>query len=243
VTDPPAPLDPPVAPGVPPAAGPGAGGPAIDVSGLSFRYASDAAWVLRDLELHVPGGGRIAITGRSGCGKSTLLALLLRFWDYESGSIRVGHRELRDMAQERVRELFSVVPQEVHLFHATIRDNLAVADAEATTEDMLAACALAQLDGLLARLPDGLDTVVGEDGVLLSGGERRRLAIARASLKDAPIVLLDEVTADLDPGTESALWASLDPWLAGRTVILVSHRPIHAVRVDAILELGAADPS
>ncbi len=209
------------------------------VEGLTFRYEETEPWVLRELDLTVGAGERVALVGPSGCGKSTLASLLLRFWDYETGSIRIGGTELHELEQEDARALLSVVPQDVHLFNATIEDNLQVADAHATREDLDRACAIARLDAFIASLPDGYDTVVGEDGLLLSGGERRRLAIARAVLKDTPVVILDEVTADLDSTTEAALWSTLGPWLDGRTVLVISHRPTIGAYVDRVVELGA----
>jgi ABC-type multidrug transport system fused ATPase/permease subunit len=211
--------------------------PAIDIRGLSFRYAPDEPWVLRDVDLHIGAGERVALVGPSGCGKSTLLALLLRFWDYEQGSLCVADLELREMGQDVVRAGLAVVPQDVHLFDATIRDNLAVADGNATEAEMEAACRIAQLHDVIVALPARYDTVVGENGVRLSGGERRRLAIARAILKGAPIVVLDEATADLDATTQGALWTALDPWLAGRTVLVMAHEPPSGARVDRVVEL------
>jgi ABC-type transport system involved in cytochrome bd biosynthesis fused ATPase/permease subunit len=228
--------DPPVVDPAPAAEVPA--GHELEVRGLSFRYAETEPWVLRDLDLRVGEGERVALAGPSGCGKSTLISLLLRFWDYEIGTVRLGGTELRELTQDAAREQLSVVPQDVHLFNATIEDNLLVADAHATRDDLDRACAIAQLDGFLASLPDGYDTVVGEDGLLLSGGERRRLAIARAVLKDAPVMILDEATADLDTSTEAALWSALDPWLEGRTVLVISHRPTVATRVDRVVEMG-----
>ncbi len=211
--------------------------PAIDIRGLSFRYAPDEPWVLRDVDLHIGAGERVALVGPSGCGKSTLLALLLRFWDYEEGSIGVAGHELREMGQDVVRAGLAVVPQDVHLFDATIRDNLAVADGDASQAEMEAACRIAQLHDTIAALPAGYETVVGENGVRLSGGERRRLAIARAILKGAPVVVLDEVTADLDATTQASLWTALDPWLAGRTVLVMAHEPPNGARVGRVVEL------
>jgi ATP-binding cassette subfamily C protein CydC len=211
--------------------------PALQLQGLSFRYGDREPWVLRDLDLRVDPGERVALVGPSGCGKSTLVSLLVRFWDYEVGSVRVDGVELRDLAQEAARELFSVVPQDVHLFDATIRDNLAVADGTADLEAMEAACRMAQLHEVIAGLPAGYETLLGENGVRLSGGERRRLAIARAILRDAPVAILDEVTADLDTATASRLWQSLDPWLAGRSVLLIAHEPTTLAGTDRIVTL------
>jgi ATP-binding cassette subfamily C protein CydC len=209
----------------------------IDIAGLSFRFAESEPWVLRDLDLRVAAGERVAIVGPSGCGKSTLVSLLLRFWDYDAGRISIGGRELHEFDQEAARALLSVVPQDVHLFNATIEDNLLVADAHAVHATLDRACRIAQLDAFMATLPDGYDTVVGENGLLLSGGERRRLAIARAVLKDAPVVILDEATADLDSTTEAALWSALDPWLEGKTVLVISHRPTVSAHVDRVVKL------
>jgi ATP-binding cassette, subfamily C, bacterial CydC len=226
----PAALDP-----VVPAAAPATYG--IDIRGLSFRYHEAEPWVLQDVGLQVAQGERVAIVGPSGCGKSTLVSLLLRFWDYELGAVRVGGRELRELRADDARAMFSVVPQDVHLFNASIEDNLAVAAPAADGEAMVHACRIAQLHDFIASLPRGYDTIVGEDGLLLSGGERRRLAIARAVLRDAPIVILDEVTADLDSNTEAALWPALAPWLAGRTVLVISHRPTVRAHVDRTVRL------
>jgi thiol reductant ABC exporter CydC subunit len=227
------PVSDPESPAEPPA------GHDLAVDGLSFRFAETEPWVLQGFDLHVETGERVALVGPSGCGKSTLVSLLLRFWDYETGTIQVGGFELHELRQADARAMLSVVPQDAHLFNATIEDNLLVANAYATREDLDRACAVAQLDGFIASLPEGYDTVVGEDGLLLSGGERRRLAIARAVLKDAPVVILDEATADLDTTTEAALWSALDAWLVGKTVLVISHRPNVGAHVDRVIDMGA----
>lgn len=210
----------------------------LELRGVSFRYDHSEPWVLRDLDLRVGVGERVALVGPSGCGKSTVLSLLSRFWDYEVGSVTIGGRELHELDQDDVRAMLSAVPQDVHLFNATIEDNLALADAEVDQASVERACRLAQLTDLIDGLPDGYDTVIGEDGLLLSGGERRRLAIARAILKDAPIVIFDEVTADLDSTTETALWTDLGPWLDDKTVLVISHRPTIGAHVDRVVDLG-----
>ncbi len=219
--------------------------PGLEIQGLGFRYATAERWVLHDMDLTIAPGERVALLGPSGCGKSTLLALLLRFWDYEAGSLRMAGQELRDMEQDAVRAMLSVVPQDVHLFAATVRDNLAVADGAAGQAEMEAACRVAQLHDVIAALPAGYDTLLGENGVRLSGGERRRLAIARAVLKAAPVVVLDEATADLDATTEAALWSALDDWLTGRTVLVLGHEVPALARVDRVVALPGSteDPA
>ena len=226
------PADPPV-----PAAPPAEHG--IEVRGLRFRYGDADPLVLDGLDLAIPDGGSLAIVGPSGSGKSTLVNLLLRFWDYDDGEIRIGGRDLHDYRVEDVRRMLGVVSQQVHLFNATIRDNLAVADPHATDAEMEAACRMAQLHETILALPAGYETRVGEDGIRLSGGERQRLAIARAILKDAPILVLDEATANLDVLTERRLLDSLAPFMAGRTTVVISHRASVADRVDGIVALDA----
>ena len=212
--------------------------PGIEIRGLRFRYGPDEPHVIDGLDLSIAPGTSFAIVGPSGSGKSTIVNLLLRFWEYDEGEIRIGGREIRGDRAEDIRRLLSVVPQDVHLFDATIRDNLAVADADVTDERIEEACRLAQVHAFIETLPQGYETRVGENGVLLSGGERQRLAIARAIIKDAPILILDEATANLDVETEAALLDSLAPFMVGRTTIVISHRMSVAARTDRQLVLG-----
>jgi ATP-binding cassette subfamily C protein CydC len=162
----------------------------------------------------------------------------LRFWDFEGGTIRIDGRDIRQMAADAVRSLLAVVPQHTHLFNATIRDNLYLANPDAGDDDLVAACQQAQLHDFIQSLPQGYDTVVGENGLLLSGGERQRLAIARAVLKDAPILILDEATSQLDAVTEQQLLQSLAGFMAARTTLLISHRQAGLAHFDRI-DLGA----
>jgi ATP-binding cassette subfamily C protein CydC len=209
----------------------------ISVSNLSFQYGASETLALDSISFHLPEGSCTAIVGPSGSGKSTIVNLLLKFWDVQSGSIAIGGIDLRDLRSDDARDLCSVVPQDIYLFNSTIRDNLLVANADASDEQISAASRTALLDGFIDSLPSGLDTVIGENGLLLSGGERQKLAIARAVLKDAPIVVLDEPSANLDAITERRLFESLRPFLAQRTTLIVSHRRIAAEIADNVIRL------
>ncbi|MEZ4517945.1 MAG: ABC transporter ATP-binding protein [Chloroflexota bacterium] len=206
----------------------------LQTDGLRFAYVPGDPPVLEDLSLDVPQGGRLALVGPSGSGKTTLVNLLLRFWDYDAGSIRLGDVELNTLAGEDARRAMGVVSQQTYLFNSTIRDNLLLARGGATDEELLAACEDAQLGDFMRVLPLGLDTRVGENGLQLSGGERQRLAIARALLKDAPVLVLDEATANLDPVTETAVWSALDRLMIGRTVLVITHQAEGLRHVDEI---------
>jgi ABC-type multidrug transport system fused ATPase/permease subunit len=212
--------------------------PGIRVRGLRFRYGPGEPLALDGLDLDLPAGGSLALVGPSGSGKSTLVSLLLRFREYEEGTIHLDGTELRALAGDDVRGLISLVPQRIDLFDATIRDNLSLADPELSDERMRWACRVACIDDVIESLADGYDTRIGEDGVRLSGGERQRLAIARAIVRDAPIVILDEATADLDEDTERRVLDALTPVVAGRTTLFVTHRPSVAARADRVLELS-----
>lgn len=209
----------------------------IVVTDLSFRYSPQAADVLRDISFTVPAGGRIAIVGPSGAGKSTVVSLLLRFWDYDRGSICLGGRELKTYPPAVLRDMIGVVPQRPYLFNASIEDNIRLAKPDAAREEIAAAVRQAAFDGLVDVLPDGLATMVGQNGRTLSGGQRQRVAIARVFLKAAPILLLDEPTAGLDAATEREVLAALDKFMAGRTTILITHRLIGLENMDEILVL------
>ncbi|HSD82324.1 MAG TPA: ATP-binding cassette domain-containing protein, partial [Anaerolineae bacterium] len=192
---------------------------------------------LDGVSFSIPAGSRVAIVGSSGSGKSTIVNLLLRFWDYREGQITLGGHALHDYRADDVRALIGVVPQNVHLFNATIRANLMLANPSATEEQIKEACRQAQLHDFIESLPLRYDTLIGENGLLLSGGERQRLAIARAILKDSPILILDEATANLDAITERQLFKSLEPFMADRTVIIISHHRAALEHVDQVSEL------
>jgi len=213
--------------------------PALAVSHLSFRYGPEEPPALEDVSFTLPPGGRIAIVGPSGAGKSTLVNLLMRFWDFDQGRILLEDRDIRACSGDDVRARFSVVSQTTHIFNATLRENVLLADPKANEEALWDALAQAQLADFVHSLPQGLDTWAGEMGVRLSGGERQRLAIARALLKNAPILLLDEPTANLDAVTERALWRDLAPLMARRSVLLITHRLVGMAQMDEIYVLRA----
>ncbi|GAA4660844.1 ABC transporter ATP-binding protein [Gordonia humi] len=185
--------------------------------------------IIDDLSLTVPDGHRLALVGPSGAGKSTILKLLARFSDVDGGAVHIGGTDLRDIDPVTLMAQFSIVFQDVYLFDGTIEQNIHLARPDATHAEVRAAATAAQLDDVIERLPDGWSTVVGEGGAFLSGGERQRVSIARALLKNAPVVLLDEVTSALDPLSDAAVHHGIDRLCNGRTVVMAAHR-VHSVR-------------
>lgn len=198
----------------------------IEFRSVHFAYATDDAPALDDVSFHLPERGCLIVSGASGAGKSTLVNLLARFWDAQAGAVCIGGSDVRACRADDVRACLGVAAQQTYLFNGTLRDNLLVAQGDATDAEILDACRVAQLDEFIAALPDGLDTRVGENGMKLSGGERQRVAIARVLLKNAPLLLLDEVTANLDARTEQELWRALEPFIQARTTLIISHRPL-----------------
>jgi ATP-binding cassette subfamily C protein CydC len=210
---------------------------ALQVDQVSFAYRAEEGLVLDQISLDVAAGSWVAVVGPSGSGKSTLAHLILRFWDPTSGEIRIGGHNIRDYALDDLRSMVGVVAQDTHIFADTLRHNLLLARPDAAEGEIAQALERAQLAEFVDGLPRGLDTWVGEQGLRLSGGERQRLAMARTLLKDAPILLLDEPTANLDPLTEQALLAAIHELMRGRTVLTISHRLIGMERMDEILVL------
>ena len=198
----------------------------LNVSGMGPHVAESGAvaWALRGVNLDVPAGHRIAIVGPSGAGKSSLIAALLRFYPIQKGQIRLGDRSVDAYAGDTVRDLIAVVEQRTHIFNGTLLDNLLVARPDATMTQIHEAISAAQLETVLNGLPEGLNTWLGEGGVLLSGGQARRVAIARALLADRPILVLDEPTEGLDATTAQSLLRALAHLMEGRSVILITHR-------------------
>lgn len=193
--------------------------------------------ILHDVSAVVEAGQLVALVGPSGAGKSTLASLVMRLYDVTSGSVRVDGHDVRDLTQESLRAAVGVVPQDPHLFHTTVGENLRYARPGATDAEVRAACRAAQVLEVVERLPNGFDTVVGERGYRLSGGEKQRLAIARMLLKDPRIVILDEATSHLDSENEALVQAALHTALQGRTSLVIAHRLSTITGADRILVL------
>ncbi|MGW7456541.1 ABC transporter ATP-binding protein [Streptomyces sp. NPDC054797] len=207
----------------------------LELETVTFRHGDRT--VFDNASLTVPQGQRLAVVGPSGAGKSTLLQLLGRFYDVDAGAVRVGGVDVRAIDTETLMAQIAIVFQDVYLFDGTIEENIRLGRPDATDTEVRAAATAARLDEVIERLPDGWNANVGEGGALLSGGERQRVSIARALLKDAPIVLLDEVTSALDPVNEAAVHEGIERLMAGRTVVMVAHRMRTVQRADRVVFL------
>jgi thiol reductant ABC exporter CydC subunit len=196
----------------------------IELRNVAFRYGPGDPLVLDELSLSIPAGSHVALTGASGCGKSTVVSLLAGFRRAQAGTIRLCGNDAGTYQGEDLRALIGVVPQQIYLFNGTIRDNLLLAKGDATDAEISEACAIAQIDSFVRSLPEGYDTLVGENGMKLSGGERQRVAIARVILKAAPLLILDEATSHLDAGTERKVLSALEGFMHGRTTLIIAHR-------------------
>lgn len=201
----------------------------------AVEFGRDGQGVLHDVTLEAPEGSVTALVGPSGAGKSTVLRLIMRFHDVDGGSVRVGGTDVRRIGTERLVSMISAVFQDTYLFQGTIEENVRIGRPGADDRALRRAASAARLDEMLGRLPDGWETQVGEGGFALSGGERQRVSIARALLKDAPIVLLDEATSALDAENEAAVRAGMEALMAGRTVIVVAHRMETVAAADRIV--------
>lgn len=198
---------------------------------------STRLWALQDLSFEIEPGELVALVGPSGAGKTTVTYLLPRLYDPTDGRIRLDDHDLRDVTLESLAEQIGVVTQETYLFHDTIRANLLYAKPDATDAELEAACRAANIHDMIARLPDGYDTLVGERGYRLSGGEKQRMAIARVILKDPRILVLDEATSHLDSQSEALIQAALEPLMQGRTSLVIAHRLSTILAADKILVL------
>lgn len=202
---------------------------------VDFSYGERK--IIQDVSFTVPEGTTTAIVGPSGSGKTTLTSLMARFWDVDSGSVKLGGIDVKDYALDSLMSNFSMVFQAVYLFNDSIENNIKFGKPDATHEEVVAVAKAARCHDFIAALPEGYDTVIGEGGATLSGGERQRLSIARAMLKDAPIVILDEATANVDPENEVDLQEAIEALTGGKTIIMIAHRLKTVRRANQILVL------
>lgn len=202
---------------------------------VSFGYNNEQ--VIHNVSFTAKQGEITALVGPSGCGKSTLCKLAARFWDVEQGCVTVGGNNINEIAPEELHKNYSFVFQDVVLFNDTIYNNIKIGREDATREEILAAARMAQCEEFIERMPQGYDTVIGENGKTLSGGERQRLSIARAFLKDAPIILLDESTASIDPENETKIQEAIGKLIENKTVLIIAHKLRSIVDCDKIVVL------
>ncbi|CAN5903851.1 thiol reductant ABC exporter subunit CydC [soil metagenome] len=211
--------------------------PSLEFERVSFRYGPGDSLALEDVSLTLEPGSRIAVVGPSGSGKSTLVNLALRFWDSDSGEVCLGGRDVRGYSQQDLRATFGLLSQRVHIFNDTLRQNLLLADPQAEVAMLESTLRRARLSEIVDPLPNGLDTYLGEQGVKLSGGERQRVAMARTYLKNSPILILHEATANLDPITEREVLEAGRELMRGRSTMLITHRLVEMQSMDETLVL------
>ena len=208
----------------------------VDFKNVHFSYEKGRE-VLHGIDFSIQAGENVAITGESGAGKSTIAALLLRFYDPDSGVVSIGGKNIKELHQNSVRDLIAYVPQDVYLFNKTIKENIALACPDASDEDIKTAAKIAMADSFIERLEKGYDTNAGERGVQLSGGEKQRIAIARAVLKKSPILLMDEASSNLDSESESLFRQALNNARRGKTLITIAHRPSTIEEADRVIRV------
>jgi ATP-binding cassette subfamily B protein len=213
----------------------------VDFDNVWFRYEKDGDWTLRSIDLNVPAGAKVALVGETGSGKTTMGYLVARLYDAERGAVLVDDVDVRQLSFESLADAVGVVSQDTYLFHASIRENLRFAKPEATDEEIEEAARAAQVHDLIASLPEGYDTLVGERGYRFSGGEKQRIAIARTILRNPPVLVLDEATSALDNETERAVQAALDDLATGRTTIVIAHRLSTIRDADQIVVLSRGE--
>jgi ATP-binding cassette, subfamily B, bacterial len=204
-----------------------------------FRYAPDSPWTLREIDAEVPAGTRTALVGETGAGKTTLAYLVARLYEPQRGQVTIDGTDIRDVTLQSLAAIVGLVSQETYLFHASIRENLRFACPDASDEEIEAAARAAQIHELIASLPDGYETPVGERGYRFSGGEKQRIAIARTILRNPPVLILDEATSALDTETERAVQHALDELARGRTTIAIAHRLSTVRDAEQILVLDS----
>jgi len=210
---------------------------AIEFDKVSFAYAEQAENTLDNFSLRIEHGQKVGIVGPSGAGKSTLIALLMRFWDPQQGQIKLGDHSLTTYDSEALRQQFAVASQHAHLFNSTIKRNLLLANPDASDENIIEACKVADIHEFIDSQEEGYDTWIGEAGTKLSGGQIQRLAIARALLKDAPVLILDEPGENLDAETEQRVMSNIIKASVNRTVILITHKKVGIEAMDQLVSL------
>lgn len=206
----------------------------ISFEDVTFSYEKNVD-ILKNISFNVKEHSMTALVGKSGCGKSTIVNLMARFWDVNKGAVKVGGVDVREMTSESLLKNISVVFQNVYLFNDSVYNNIAFGKRDATREEIIEACKKARCHEFISALPDGYDTIVGEGGSTLSGGEKQRISIARAILKDAPIVLLDEATASIDPDNEAYIQQAISEMVRGKTLVVIAHKLSSIVQADQIL--------
>ena len=209
----------------------------VRLQGVSFRYAGEGPWTLREIDLVIPAGTRTAVVGETGAGKTTLGYLVARLYEPQAGSVTIDGVDVRDASLESLAATVGVVSQETYLFHASVRENLRFARPDATDAEIEDAARTARIHGLIASLPEGYETIVGERGYRFSGGEKQRMAIARTVLRNPPVLVLDEATSSLDTQTEAAVQHELERLAQGRTTITIAHRLSTVRDADQIVVL------
>ncbi|HQI81030.1 MAG TPA: ATP-binding cassette domain-containing protein, partial [Deltaproteobacteria bacterium] len=210
----------------------------FELKGVWFSYTNDETYALQDISFSVDKGSTVALVGESGSGKSTVANLMPRFFDVSRGAILVSGTDIRDVTLRSLRDNMALVTQEMILFDDTIRNNIAYGTRSATFEEVVEAARAANAHDFISALPDGYDTVVGESGVRLSGGQRQRICIARAIVRNAPILILDEATSSLDTESEREVQAALERLMQGRTTLVIAHRLSTIVNADKIIVLS-----
>ncbi len=215
------------------------GVPEVAFEDAALRYGPGLPRALDGISLRLPPGGRLAVTGSSGAGKSSLVNALMRYWPLEAGALSLGGTNVERLTQSDARGACALADQRAQMFAGTVRSNLTLARADATEDEIAGALRVARLDEWVATLPQGLETPVGEDGVALSGGERRRLSVARAVLAPGPLVILDEPTSGLDPDLADELIEGVLHVAGDRSVLVITHRAAEAARCDAVVALEA----
>ena len=212
--------------------------PTVEFQGVQFQYPNTTRAIHKNLDFKVDVGERVGFVGPSGCGKSSLVKLLLRFFDPESGIVRIGGVDIRELSFDQIRSQIAVVSQDTFLFHGTIGENILMGRPDATDTEVREAARTANIDNFINQLPDKYDTIIGEKGIKLSGGQRQRVAIARAVLRNSPILVLDEALSAVDAENEAIIQEALDKLMKERTTLILAHRLSSVIDCDRILVLN-----